>query len=149
MAHHREWHLFYKEFVPRSPAESLKALVKGSVATRARLNNDALLRAGFNAPLNIAWGKLPGNREYLFTQAVPGTDIGSWLKGDKPNEAWAKLADRWKLLQELGVFIGRLHATGFMHGDLQTSNVLVYRGSHRFEFFLIGNEGNSFDKPVP
>ena len=46
VAHSPEKALYYKEFLPRSPAESLKALLRGSRATRARRHNDTLRNAG-------------------------------------------------------------------------------------------------------
>ena len=139
--------IYYKEFLPRSPVEKLKALVKGTRATRARRHSDALLKAGFNAPTNIAWGKLPGGREYLFTHTVPGAGITQWLRSDLSVRDPASLALRRQLLRELGVFIGRLHATGFIHGDLRPSNVLAAKGREKFQFSLIDNERNIQQTP--
>ena len=45
--------------------------------------------------------------------------------------------------------IGRLHATGFIHGDLRTSNVLAHKGCDHFEFSFIDNERNTQHKPAP
>ncbi|MBT4519152.1 MAG: hypothetical protein HOC23_04035 [Halieaceae bacterium] len=138
-----EQQLFYKEFLPRGPLEDLKALLRGSRATRARRNNNALLLAGFDAPTNIAWGKLPGSREYLFASAVSGRSITDWLL------TTADLRRRRHLLHQFGTFIGRLHATGFIHGDLRTSNILARPGPHHFQFALIDNERNRQHKPAP
>lgn len=149
VAHNSELQIFYKEFLPRSPVETIKALIKGSRATRARKQSEALLQAGFNAPLNLAWGQLPRAREYLFTRAVCGEGVSTWIKTTLSNKKASERDERRKFLRELGIFIGRLHATGFIHGDLRTSNVLAHRGIDRFEFSLIDNERNSQHKPVP
>lgn len=148
VAHNSETQIFYKEFLPRSPVETIKALIKGSRATRARKHSEALLTAGFNAPENLAWGQLTGAREYLFTRAVPGEGVSSWIKSWHSNREACRQEQR-KFLRELGIFIGRLHATGFIHGDLRTSNVLAHRGMDRFEFSLIDNERNVQYRPAP
>ena len=140
VAHNPQLQLYYKEFLPRSPAESLKALLRGSRATRARNNSDALLRAGIDAPANIAWGKLGGGREYLFSATVPGDGISQWLRDTLSQRRGQALVMRRRLLSELGTFIGRLHATGFIHGDLRPGNVLVSLQGEHFHFALIDNE---------
>ena len=148
MAYHEGLKIFYKEFSPQSPADTFKTLLKGRLATRARNNNGALLRAGFNAPTSLAWGQLSGTREYLFTGAVPGVTVGTLIKGQALNGERLSLSLWRKLLRELGMFIGRLHATGFIHGDLRTSNILANKGLLRFEFSLINNEHNIYGKPA-
>ncbi|MBE9537825.1 MAG: hypothetical protein IMF06_02020 [Proteobacteria bacterium] len=149
VAHNSELQVFYKEFLPRSPVEKIKALIKGSRATRARKHSEALLKAGFNAPQNLAWGQLPGAREYLFTRAVAGAGVSTWIKSKLPRQEAVELQERRKFLRELGVFIGRLHGTGFIHGDLRTSNILAHRGIEHFEFSLIDNERNVQYRPPP
>jgi len=140
VARNRTLELFYKEFRPRSPAESLKALLRGSRAQRARLNSEALSGVGINAPANIAWGRLGGGREYLFTAEVPGRGIDQWLRETLSGCSSELLARRRQLLEELGVFIGGMHATGFVHGDLRPGNVLASLEDGRFHFSLIDNE---------
>ncbi|MFK8047172.1 MAG: lipopolysaccharide kinase InaA family protein [Halioglobus sp.] len=147
VAFHREYGIYYKEFFPRSPIEKLKAMIKGSRATRARLNSEALLLAGFDAPQNICWGTLEGSREYLFTYAVPGSGITHWLRNQLSARDSSTLKKRRQLLRELGVFIGRMHATGFVHGDLRSSNVLAVEHADRFQFSLIDNERNVRQSP--
>lgn len=139
--------VFYKEFLPRSPLESLKALARGSRGQRARLNSDALRSAGIEAPESLAWGKLPRGREYLFSRAVPGCGVTDWLRERLTGRSGASLKQRRELLHGLGIFIGRLHGAGFIHGDLRTSNVMAdYRGE-RFYFGLIDNERNQQQLP--
>jgi hypothetical protein len=141
--------IYYKEFLPRSPLESVKALARGSRATRARKQGDALLWAGFEAPANLAWGRLSGGREYLFTGAARGQDVTSWLQTRLASRAGEALATRRQLLRDLGVHIGRLHATGFIHGDLRPGNVLADLCQGRFLFTLIDNERTVQRLPPP
>lgn len=146
--HNDQHSLYYKEFLPRSPLEALKAMVRGSRATRARQHNDRLLEAGFPAPENIAWGKLPGGREYLFSSSVPGQGVTDWLSNELASREGEALRLRRILLPALGEFIGRLHACGFVHGDLRTSNVLAARDGDSFVFSLIDNERNVVRQPA-
>jgi tRNA A-37 threonylcarbamoyl transferase component Bud32 len=148
VACHVENKIYYKEFLPRSPIEKLKAMVKGSRATRARLNSEALLKAGFEAPKSLAWGPLPGGREYLITNTVAGAGVTQWLRSKLATRDPQNLLLRRQLLKQLGVFIGRLHATGFVHGDLRTSNVLAALRGDSFHFALIDNERNVFHRPA-
>lgn len=141
--------VYYKEFLPRSPLETIKAIAKGSRATRARRHNDALREAGFGAPMNLAWGKLPGGREYLFSTAVPGLGVTRWLREELRERRGDSLQQRRKLLSGLGDFIGQLHAAGFIHGDLRTSNVLAEQREDTFRFSLIDNERNIQRLPSP
>ncbi len=142
VAFHDEDGIYFKEFFPRSPIEKLKALVKGSRATRARRQSEALLLAGFDAPQNICWGHLGSSHEYLFTYAVPGFGITAWLRQELSARDPASLRKRRQLLRELGIFVGRMHATGFIHGDLRSSNVMAVERRDRFQFSLIDNERN-------
>lgn len=145
----RQAQIYYKEFLPRGPLEKLKGLLRGSRATRARNNSDKLLAAGFNAPHNLVAGKLPGGREYLFSSAVPGEGITHWLRDMLSQRDPQSLRLRRQLLRELGTFIGRLHAAGFIHGDLRPSNALALREEGRFHFSLIDNERNTQGLPPP
>ena len=149
VAVHAEQQLYYKEFRPRGPEESLKALLRGSRATRARKNGEALLQAGFNAPVNVAWGKLPNRREYLYTAAAPGQGITQWLRQTLVERSGEQLLRRRQLLRALGAFIGRLHASGFIHGDLRPGKVLASLEMERFHFTLIDNERNVQKTPPP
>lgn len=137
--------LYYKEFLPRGPMEAFKARIKGSRATRARRNSDALRQAGFNAPVNVCWGVRSNGNEYLFTQAVPGNSVTGWLLDTLRHDP----AQRTRFLTALGKFIGRLHHTGFVHGDLRSSNVLAEARAGRFHFALIDNERNRHSRPAP
>ena len=140
VAYHPGLKLYYKEFMSRSPFESAKAALRGSRATRARQNGERLNRAGIDAPHNLFWGKLPCGREFLYTLAAPGRPVTDWLRDTATNGDAPDIAARRQLLKELGVFIGRVHATGFIHGDLRPGNVLAAHIGGRFRFTLVDNE---------
>ena len=141
--------LYYKEFLPRSPLERVKALLRGSRAARTRRNNARLLRHGFDAPVDVAWGSLPGGREYLIMRAVPGQPITAWLRGERGAGRREPVTTRRLLLRSLGAFIGRLHAAGFIHGDLRPGNVFAAVEDGSFHFALIDNERTVRRLPPP
>ncbi|MCB1687827.1 MAG: hypothetical protein KDI33_05050 [Halioglobus sp.] len=149
VALNRKLQLYYKEFLPRSPAFNLTSKLRGSRATRARENADALLLVGIDAPHSVLWGKLPGGGEYLFTVAAPGEGIDHWLYQTAAIKDAESLGLRRQLLRELGTFIGRVHATGFIHGNLRPDNVLAARLQDQFRFTLLDNERNSRRIPTP
>ena len=138
--------LYYKAFLPRGWPERLKALLRGGRGRRARDNSDALLHCGFPAPVNVLWGRTPGGAEYLFTRLVPGDPVPQWLR----RFADAGAADRRRtFLRALGTQVGRLHGSGFVHGDLRPGNILADRQGERYRFTFIDNESNSRHREVP
>ena len=141
--------VYYKEYLPRSPLAALQGLLRGSRATLARKRGDALLYVGIEAPEHLAWGKLPGGSEYLFMRAAAGQDVGTWLKATLVERGGEALATRRQLLENLGVFIGRVHATGFVHGDLQPANVFAELREGRFQFTLVNNDCTVRKLPPP
>lgn len=153
VAFHEGMQLYYKEYLPRSPAERLKAVLRGSRATRARRNAERLAFSGFDAPASIYWGTLPGGCEYLYTRAAPGQPVTDWLRDTRAGGESARVTEqrqlRRQLLEELGVFIGRLHATGFAHGDLRPGNVVAAHIDGRFRFTLVDNERLHHARPAP
>lgn len=141
--------LYYKEFPVRSPLERIKALLLGSRANRTRQHNDALLYAGIEAPASLAWGRLKDGKEYVFTRETVGRDVAFWLQISLAHRRGESLALRRRLLEDLGVFIGRVHATGFIPGDLQPRDVQARLSENRFHFALINNERTVRKQPPP
>ncbi|MDX1735692.1 MAG: lipopolysaccharide kinase InaA family protein, partial [Halioglobus sp.] len=148
VAHHRELGLYCKEFVPRSPAERLRGLLRGSRATRARRNGAQLMYYGFRASRPLHWGRLPGGTEYIFMHAAPGMDINEWLRELDGSDAQT-LRRKHELLRALGRHIGRLHATGFIHGDLRPGNIIAEEADNSFRFTLLDNELTTRHSPPP
>lgn len=138
--YHARRGVYYREFTPRGALGRLGSLIRGGRPARERKGNAALLFAGIEAPENLAWGKLPGGGQYLFTRAWHGRRVSQWLSEALPTGSSAHRANRWRLLRELGRHIGRLHATGFVPGDLCPGNVLAHWRGDRFTFCLLDNE---------
>jgi hypothetical protein len=86
-------------------------------ARRAFRMGEALRRAGFAAPetLAAAWRAGEG---LLVTRDVGGEDLLAAV-------AARRGAAKRTLLRALGATVGRLHAAGFVHGDLVPSNLRV------------------------
>jgi hypothetical protein len=78
---------------------------------------EALRRAGFTAPETLAAARRRGEG-LLVTRDVGGEDL---LTAVAARRGAAKRA----LLATLGTTVGRLHAAGFVHGDLVPSNLRV------------------------
>lgn len=149
VAYNPQLQIYFKEFRSRSPLDRLKALLRGSRATRARRHSEALRYAGVDAPVSLAWGRLSGGREYLFTRAAAGQDVASWLKTTLVDRTGDALAFRRQLLEALGIFVGRVHATGFIPGDLKASAVSANLVEGRFQFTLTDNEDTLKKLPPP
>ncbi|MEM9254521.1 MAG: lipopolysaccharide kinase InaA family protein [Pseudomonadota bacterium] len=147
VAYHATLALYYKEFFARSPAENAKARFRGSRAQRATRNAAALLYVGIDAPRTLYSGRLPSGSEYLYSLAAPGESIKHWLR--KTADTRDTVFIRRQLLSEFGRFIGRLHATGFVHGDLRPGNVLAEHRGSGFHFTLLDNERNQQLHPPP
>lgn len=149
VAYSRSLNLYYKEFLSRSPLENIKALVRGSRATRARLNSDKLVAAGFPAPINVAWGSLAGGSEYLVTRGADGKGVSQWLRNSVGQGKRDALVQKRQLLTQLGSFIGHLHTRGFIHGDLRASNIVAQASGNQFGFTLIDNERTTSHRSAP
>ena len=94
-------------------------------ALRAFRMGEALRAAGFAAPLAVVAARR-GGEGVLATRDTGGDDLIGTV---------TRLRDRRSkraLLRSLGTEIGRLHAAGFVHGDLVPPNVRVVDG--RFVF---------------
>lgn len=141
--------IYFKEFLCRSPLDRCTAWLLGSPATRARNQSDALLFAGIAAPANLAWGQLAGGAEYLFTRAAAGQDVACWLTTLLSDRTGQALATRRQLLEGLGIFIGRVHASGFIPGTLQAADIMAEQLDDRFNFTLVNNRRTVKKLPPP
>lgn len=88
-------------------------------APRAFRMGRALVRAGFGAPA-VVMAARRGGAGLLVTRDVGGEDVASALARRRDD-----LAAKRALLRRLGGEVGRLHAAGFVHGDLVPPNVHV------------------------
>jgi len=93
-------------------------------ARRAFAMGRALAAAGFGAPTALLMATRRG-AGILVTREVGGEDLLAAAAHAAPGA-------RRRLLRALGAEVGRLHAAGFVHGDLVPANVRVHGG--RFVF---------------
>jgi hypothetical protein len=80
---------------------------------------ESLGRCGIPAPEALLVGS-GGGAGVLVTQEVEGRGLVDALAG-----AVVPVAAKRRLLRELGRAVARLHASGFVHGDLVPTNLLV------------------------
>lgn len=99
----------------------------GRRAVRAFRMAGALARAGFGAPAPLVVATR-GQEGLLVTREVAGTALATVVARFGPGARRAKRA----LLAALGREVARLHAAGFVHGDLVPPNLLVADGGFVF-----------------
>lgn len=140
---------YFKEFVPRSPLENLKAFLRGSRCQRAVERGDYLAQKGFRCPQVLCWGRR-GGRNFMVTRGVQAIGLGH-LAASQWHAPWsrARLRAKWRLLAELGTEIGRLHRAGICHGDLLPNNVLAQHADGQIVFYFVDNERNSHFRRLP
>lgn len=148
VAYHEEWQVYYKAFLSRGLLEIPKAWLRGSRADRAIKSEQHLAHLGFAAPETLCSGYVDRNQQYIFTALAPGLSVTEWLYLPKKHCKEALNTHR-QLLGALGTHIGRLHATGFTHGDLRTGNVLAENTGDGFHFTLLDNERTQHRVPPP
>ena len=77
-------------------------------------------------------------KSLILMQKIPGK-----LVRDLPNPQIIRLA------VDIGKIVGRLHKNAIMHGDLTTSNFILYRGTvYIFDFGLANNTAKAQDHAV-
>ena len=134
--------IYYKEFLPRSRFEPIKAILRGSRSARARRQAGILQAAGLPTPAILCWGKGRKNI-FLISQSFPGIGFFQYIKTH-----WAgpldpeQLKEKRLLLEKAGALIGAMHYKGIVHGDLRQNNLLVRKEGADFAFSLIDNESN-------
>lgn len=149
VAHNPSAGLYYKAYTARSILGRLGTRLGLGTGRRARRNSARLALAGFTAPQYVDVGVLENGHEYVFMSALAGEPVSHWLRQALGDRDPATLALRRALLRELGTFIGRLHAAGFLHGNLEAGNVLATYKGGQFRFALINNERGRLRRPPP
>jgi hypothetical protein len=106
---------------PRGFAK-FKRWFSGSRAMHIHAISEAIRRAGLNAPPVVLWGREPSSgREIVMTRRAPGVLATRYLRG-APEIGFAR---KRVLLRALGAEVARLHAAGFIHGDLTPFNIIA------------------------
>jgi heptose I phosphotransferase len=107
-------------YLKRQRQISWKERLWGSRCLREARMLDTLHREGLPAPRWLAAGEDGAGRAFVLIAAVPGArPLAAWLRATPDPVARRALAER------LGADLARLHAAGFVHGDLYAKHVLV------------------------
>jgi tRNA A-37 threonylcarbamoyl transferase component Bud32 len=134
--------VYYKEFLPRSRFEAIKAMVRGSRCDRARRQADILRAAGLPTPAILCWGKGRKNL-FLISRGFGGTGFFHYVKTHFTGPLTpAQIKEKRLLLHRAGALIGAMHSKGIVHGDLRQNNLLVRKEGKDFLLSLIDNESN-------
>lgn len=112
----------------------------GTPGTRAVRAARALAFAGFRAPSTVCHGKLPSRGEYVFSEQAMGESVTSWLVNSRPGEESRAVDRRRQVLNAVGITLGRMHASGFIHRRLCIDNLLAHYHDGRFDITLLNNE---------
>lgn len=140
---------YYKEFLSRSPFESVKSLLRGSRCQRAVARGEILKRKGFCSPTVYCWGK-KGRRYFMVTEGLNAVSLSDYIDKSWHSDLSRKqLTEKRSLIERLGREIGRLHKEGICHGDLRLSNILVEQTENDIIFHFIDNERTSYFSRIP
>lgn len=141
---------YYKEFLSRSPLETLKSLIRGSRCQRAVRKGEMLRQRGFLTPAVLCWGKKV-HRHFMVTEGLNAVSLLTYIeKKWVPPLAGGELRAKRELIQIFGKQIGSLHKAGICHGDLKVGNILIQRADNEIHFYFIDNERNAyFSGPAP
>ncbi len=137
---------FYLKIYSRSRFwSSVKDLCRNSKAFRSLKMGCAMSRLGFYVPLAVAAGEERRfrllRRAFLLTLAVEGSVLPLFLRdyGDLLTSG-PLLRKKRECVGKLGYEIRRLHACGFVHGDMIPTNILIRNEGEEIAFFYIDND---------
>ena len=137
---------YLKIYSPPRGAARIKDAMRNSKAMRALNQTDALSRLGFHAPPVVAAGeeRVGGvlRSAFLLMREIEGRPLIQVLR-----ERFVPPLDRTQIRQkrrwlgELAGEVRRMHANGFVHGDLVPSNVFVgFDGKDGAVFYLMDHD---------
>jgi serine/threonine protein kinase len=148
--------LFLKVFHRFSWLGTGKDFFRQSKALRSLSTGEALSGLGFNIPQAIAAGEQRTHgilrRSFLLTLPIAGTPLPVFLR-DLYYSAGGngRVLEKRDSLKRLALEIRRLHALGFIHGDLVPSNILIsdVPGEGLGFFFLDNDRTRRYPKCFP
>lgn len=126
--------IYCKVFLPRDWREGLKKLIRPGRGARAVKNEKMLRAAGFRVQEHLFWGQ-KGTKDYIVSREIKGIKMLSWLEREDISPEC-----RRRILKHLGEEVGLLHRTGFAHGDLRLSNILLREGNGSPYIYFLDNE---------
>ncbi len=146
--------VFLKEYHYRSFLDKIKHLIRKNRAYRSIIATESLKAHGFCAPRSIAYGWeknsfLINRRHFTVTESIVDSKniYGIFEEFSKSSLIDTKI--KRKFIRDFGREIGKLHATGFSHGDLRGGNILVQENNGDWIFHYIDNERTQRFKRLP
>lgn len=134
---------YYKEYLFRNPWKHRKILQRGKHLMHIA---DLLHDAGFETPCLVCHGR-SGMRVFVVSEDADAPDSVYDVLMDK-SATGAPDIQRFRYL--FGQEIGRLHAAGFVHGDLRWGNILVKEAaSEQPVFIFIDNDRTRKYRKIP
>jgi len=131
---------YYKRYLERGWLEAVKARVFGSRAERTWRGGLLLEENAFATPEVVIAG-WRGAECFTVTRAVVGAmGLTQYLRRMKARTGSGARYAAWRVEEELGRMMGRMHRCGIIHGDLRWGNVLVEGGPENLRFVLLDNE---------
>lgn len=140
---------YFKEFLSRSPLETMKSLIRGSRCQRAMRKGAMMRQRGFLTPAVLCWGK-KGNRHFMITEGLKAVSLLTYIAKEwVPPLVGEELKAKRELIEKFGRQIGNLHKAGVCHGDLKVSNILIRQAGNEIDFYFIDNERNEYFSGSP
>jgi len=139
--------IYVKVYQPPAGLNRLKSRWRGGRANNAIRMSTALRRDGFAVPaLLLAGHHSATRRTMLVAMRAQGVALPELLRSG-PNAASGWLERKRRILRELGAMVARLHAKGYVHGDLTPYNVFVVAGE-RPSFVLLDHDRTRMAFPL-
>jgi tRNA A-37 threonylcarbamoyl transferase component Bud32 len=133
---------FYKKYLSRNVFEPIKNFLRGDRAVRELKGDRLLIKNGFNVPKCMMAGK-KGSNVFKVSEAIKGgKDLTMFIKEEfSEGMNRNKTREKRNLCKLLGKEIGKLHATGIIHGDLRCGNVMIVKSSAMpIQIWFLDNE---------
>ncbi len=151
----RKIEVFLKEYHYRSFSDKIKHLIRKNRASRSVIAAELLSLHGFCAPRTIAYGwkkslSFINERPFTLTESVADSkNIYEIFEKFNNKSSFVNTKKKREFIRNFGREIGKLHATGFSHGDLRCGNILVQENNDRWLFHYIDNERTKCFKRLP
>ncbi len=137
---------YLKIYSPPKGAARVKDVLRNSKAMRALKQTEALSRLGFHAPPVVAAGEERAGgmlrSAFLLTREIQAQPLIQILRErfvPPLDRAAVQRKRRW--LARLAGEVRRMHASGFVHGDLVPSNVFVgFDGDEEAFFYFMDHD---------
>ena len=114
-----------------------KAMLRIKRSEQVLRISEALRRDNFGVPDVLLIGENLGTGSEVIVMAeAPGLMLTRWMNPSHRTDALMRRA----IFQQLGAEVGRLHLSGYIHGDLTPYNIFA-TGSHPIAITFIDHEG--------